>query len=60
MKCKEDGLKCLSDVLETIQLFDLEVVIILKIYCSTVAVTLEYRQCRDANTNFVSVYSIIF
>lgn len=60
MKGKEDGLKCLSDVLETIQLFDLEVVIILKIHFSTVAITFECRQCRDANTSFVSVYCIIF
>lgn len=60
MKCKKDGLKYLSDVLETIQLFNLEEVIILKIHSSTVAIMFECRQCKDANTNFVSVFTASF
>lgn len=61
MKCTRDGLKHLSDVLEKIQLFDLEEILVLKIYCSTGAVMFEYRQCRDANANFCfCVYCIVF
>lgn len=60
MKCKKDDLKYLSDVLETIQLFNLEEVLILKIRSSMVAITFECRQCKDANTNFVSVFTASF
>ena len=60
MKCTRDGLKHLSDVLEKIQLFDLEEILVLKTHCSTGAVMFEYRQCRDANTNFVSVFTASF
>lgn len=60
MKCTRDGLKHLSDVLEKIQLFDLEEILVLKVYCSTGAVTFGGRQCRDANVNFVSVFTASF
>lgn len=60
MKCIRDGLKHLSDVLEKIQLFDLEEILFLKIHCSTGVVMFEYRQCRDADANFVSVFTTSF
>lgn len=60
MKCTRESLKRLSDVQEMIQLFDFEEILVLKVHCSTGADVVEYRQCRDANTDFVSVCCIVF
>lgn len=60
MICTRDGLKYVSDVLEKIHLCAHQKILVLKIYCGTGAVMCEYRQCRDANAKFVSVFTASF